>query len=153
MLGTIGWFFGSALLTDLIGYWLHRWAHRKGSPLFQAHMTHHLVNYPPKSVVSSSYRPSGSDSLAIWFAPFLLLYLWILWILPGAHFWAAALGSLVVAGLTALVHDFSHISRSFAWQWPFIGVSVRHHAHHFKMRRNFGILFPSWDVIFKTRKV
>ena len=153
MLGIVGWFLGSALFTDFIGYWLHRWAHRKGSPLFRAHMTHHLTNYPPKAVLTPKYHTSGSDSLVIWFAPFLVAYLVIMYIVPAVNFWPAALGAMMVALLSSLIHDATHVSGSFVWRRKsFLGAAVRHHAHHFKMRRNYGILIPTWDVIFKTRK-
>ena len=152
MLGAVLWFLGSAMLTDLAGYWLHRWAHVPGSPLFRAHMTHHR-NYPPRAVVGPRYRTSGSDSLVIWFAPFLLAYLVLLWAVPAVPFWPAMFGAIAVAAASAILHDLSHLRGSVVWRagW-FRGIAVRHHAHHFRMRRNFGVLVPLWDVLFRTRK-
>ncbi len=153
MLVALAWFLGSAMIADLAGYWLHRWAHKPRSPLFRAHMTHHLVNYPPSRVTSSKYQTSGSDSLVLWFAPFLGTYLLILAALPVVSFWPAALGAITIAALSSAAHDLTHLTGSPVWRWPFLrGIAVRHHSHHFKMHRNLGILFSFWDVIFGTRK-
>lgn len=152
MVAAIVWFLSSAILVDLVGYWLHRWAHRKGSPLFRAHMTHHLVNYPPQHVLSDRYRSSKADNLGIWFAPFFVAYLIIILLVPKVDFWPAAAGAAVVAALNVVVHDLTHISGSIIWRSRLRGVAVRHHAHHFKMKKNFGILTDWWDRIFRTRR-
>lgn len=153
MIEAVLWFIGSAALVDLIGYWLHRWAHRPSSgPLYRAHMTHHVVNYPPKSVLSESYRSSGWDSLAIWFGPVLLLYAGLL-LLADVHPWATLPGAIFVAVLSSVAHDLSHVRKSVGWRWRVLrGVTLRHYVHHFKMGRNFGILVPWWDGIFGTRR-
>jgi sterol desaturase/sphingolipid hydroxylase (fatty acid hydroxylase superfamily) len=152
MLQAVLWFIGSAVIVDLIGYWLHRWAHRPCSgPLYRAHMTHHVDNYPPRDVLSDRYRGSGKDSLIIWLGPFLVLYCGLLLGLD-VHPWATLPGALLVAGLSSVAHDMSHIHGSVAWRWKLlVGASVRHHAHHFKMGRNFGVLVPWWDDLFGTR--
>lgn len=152
MLQAVLCFVGSAVLVDLIGYWLHRWAHRPWSgPVYRAHMTHHVVNYPPSDVLSENYKSSGRDSLAIWFGPFLLLYSGLLLGLD-IHPWATLPAATLVAILSSVAHDLSHVRASAAWRWRILlGASVRHHAHHFKMGRNFGILVPWWDNLFGTR--
>lgn len=150
----IFWFMGSAVLVDLIGYWLHRWAHRPTSPLYRAHMTHHLVNYPPrKAVGEGKYVSAGSDSLAIWFAPFGIVYAAVVLLLNLPHPAAILLGGAAVALVSSLLHDAVHISGSYVWRWrPLLGVAVRHHTHHFKMGRNFGICTDIWDRLFRTRR-
>lgn len=152
MLQAVLWFIGSAVFTDLVGYWLHRWAHRPSSgPMHRAHMVHHVTNYPPKDVLSKKYRSSGKDSLAIWFGPFLLLYACLL-LGFGVHPWATLPAALLVSVLSSVAHDLSHVYPSIGWRWRvLIDASVRHHAHHFKMGRNFGILVPWWDRLFGTR--
>ncbi len=153
MLAAVLWFLASAVFVDLAGYWLHRWAHRPGSPLYRSHMTHHVINYPPKAFFSTKYRSARSDSLGIWFAPFGFLYVLILLLMDAPHLWAAILGGAVVAVLSSVLHDKTHIEGSIVWrQKLFLGIAVRHHLHHFKMGRNFGILFPWWDDIFRTRR-
>ncbi len=153
MLAAILWFFASALFVDFAGYWLHRWAHRPGSPLYRPHMTHHVINYPPRSFFSTRYKSAGSDGLAIWFAPFGLVYALAIFLLDAPHPWAMLLGGAMVAVFSSKAHDLTHISGSIMWKRrQFAGIAVRHHVHHFKMGRNFGILVPWWDGIFGTRR-
>lgn len=153
MLQAALWFIGSAVLVDLIGYWLHRWAHRPSSgPLYRAHMTHHVVKYPPRDVLSEGYRSSGWDSLAIWFGPVLLVYGCML-LAADVHPWSTLPGAVLVAVLSSVAHDLSHVRGSMVWRWKsLLGIAVRHHSHHFKMGRNFGVLVPWWDDIFGTRR-
>lgn len=153
MLVAILMFLASATIVDFAGYWLHRWAHRPGSPLYRAHMTHHVVNYPPRKVFSDRYRSSGSDSLALWLAPFGLAYLIVLFLVDPPYVWVWVAGGAASAVASAVVHDLTHVSRSVVWMWRWtLGMAVRHHTHHFKMGRNFGILSPVWDVLFGTRR-
>ncbi len=152
MVAAILWFLASATFVDLAGYWLHRWAHRRGSPLYRAHMTHHVVNYPPKAFFSTRYKSARSDSLALWLAPFAILYGALILLVGAPHPWAMILGAAVVAFLSSVAHDLTHITGSVVWKrrW-LVGIAVRHHVHHFKMGRNFGILVPWWDNLFGTR--
>lgn len=144
-------FFASAVFVDFVGYWLHRLAHVPGSPLHRAHLTHHAVNYPPQSVLSDRYRSSRKDSLIIWFAPVGIAYAGLV-ALAAPHPIPVLVGGLVSAALSSALHDLSHISGSIVWRWSLLkGIGVRHHAHHFKMKRNFGILLPVWDNLFGTR--
>ena len=153
MLQAVLLFVGSALFVDLVGYWLHRWAHHTSSgPLYRAHMTHHTVQYPPRNVLSERYRSSGWDSLAIWFGPVLLLYCLLL-LLADIEPWATLPGAAFVAILSSVAHDLTHVRGSIAWRWRILkGIAVRHYTHHYKMGRNFGVLLPWWDVIFHTRR-
>lgn len=148
-------FIGSAVFVDLVGYWLHRWSHRPTSPLYRAHMTHHLKNYPPKRVIGDGpYISAGSDSLAIWFAPFGIIYAAVVLLTGMPHPTAILLGGALVAILSSLVHDLSHVSNSIVWRSRLtLGMAVRHHTHHFKMGRNFGILWDGWDRVWGTRRV
>lgn len=153
VLETVLLFIASAVFVDFIGYWLHRLAHHPRSPLYGPHMTHHVVNYPPRSFFSSEYRSSRSDSLALWFAPFGALYVIAVLLLGLPHPWAIISGGATVAILSSLTHDLTHISGSIVWRRKWLlGIAVRHHTHHFKMRRNFGVLVPWWDDIFRTRR-
>lgn len=147
------WFLASAIFVDLVGYWLHRWAHHPGSPLYRPHMTHHLVTYPPARVVASGrYASSGADSLALWFAPFGVVYTAAVLCSGMPHPVPILAGGAIVAALNSVLHDLTHVSGSIVWRWPWLlGIAVRHHAHHFKMGRNFGILSDVWDRAFGTR--
>lgn len=153
MLMDIAFFIMSAVFIDFVGYWLHRWAHKKHSPLFRPHMTHHLKNYPPKAVISEEYRSSKSDSLAIWFIPFGILYTAFIIGLGIPHQIAIFSGGAIVASISSWLHDETHLANSIVWRKKiFRDAAVRHHAHHFKMRRNYGVITDVWDRIFRTRK-
>lgn len=144
-------FFASAAFVDLAGYWLHRWAHRPSSPLFGPHMTHHVQNYPPRRFFSERYESSGSDSLAIWFAPFGAVYVAAVLLLGAPHPVAILLGGAASAAVSSVLHDFSHVRDSWFWRVPFLrGAGVRHHWHHRRMQRNFGVVFSWWDRLFGT---
>lgn len=142
------WFIAAAAFVDMIGYWLHRWAHRPSSPLHRPHMTHHLVSYPPKSFTSQRYLGSGSDSLVIWFAPFgaVFVLLVLAFSLPALPI---LLGGGVVAVANSLMHDLSHVEGSIAYRVA-PGLCERHRTHHRKMGRNFGVLSSTWDRLFRT---
>lgn len=147
-MAAIAWFLLSAAFVDLVGYWLHRWAHRPSSPLYRPHMTHHVVKYPPKRFTTTVYESSGVDSLAIWFAPFGIAY-GVLILLAGLPAVPILLGGAVTALLNSLLHDLSHVEGSVAWRF-LPGLCERHRTHHRKMGRNFGILSSAWDRLFRT---
>jgi sterol desaturase/sphingolipid hydroxylase (fatty acid hydroxylase superfamily) len=144
-------FLSSAVVVDLAGYWLHRWAHSPSSPLYRPHMTHHVRNYPPREFLSDRYRSSGSDNLAIWFAPFGVIYALIVIISGMPHQVPILLGGAVAAVANAVMHDLTHIKDSVAWRSPWLrSMSVYHRVHHSHMRRNYGLLSSCWDRLFGT---
>lgn len=154
MFGLAVVFLCSAVLTDLAGYWLHRMIHQRWSgPMYRAHMTHHMVKYPPGDVFSERYRSAGWDSLALWFSPFFLALVGGYWLLGGPHPLVAAVAALASAMASSYAHDMTHIIGSFMWRltgWT-KGVAARHHSHHYKLKMNYGILVPWWDDVFRTR--
>lgn len=153
MVAALLWFLASAIFVDLAGYWLHRWAHKPSSPLYRAHMTHHVTNYPPKDFFSEKYRESGSDGLALWFAPFGIIYVLVAALCGLPCFSAIVLGGAAIAVLSSILHDLSHISDSIVWRLPWTRLAAEHHrVHHSRMGRNFGILFTLWDRIFGTKR-
>lgn len=154
MVEVLIWFFASAVFVDFIGYWLHRWAHRPSSPLYKPHMTHHTINYPPRAYFSEIYKSSHSDGLALWFAPFGVVYVTLIFLLNFPHPYSMLAGGLLVAVLSSIFHELSHVTKSVLWTKSLLkGVAVRHYTHHFKMGRNFGIITGLWDVIFRTRRL
>lgn len=148
MWATIIWFIASAAVVDLIGYGLHRWSHRPSSPLYRAHMTHHLVAYPPKRITSQRYVGSGVDSFVIWFAPFGVAYA-ILVAVAGLPLLPIVIGGGLVALLNSVIHDRIHIEGSLVSRL-LPKTTRRHLIHHRKMGRNFGILSSAWDRLFGT---
>ena len=153
MIIAILYFLLSAILVDFIGYWLHRWSHKKHSILYKPHMTHHLITYPPKSVLSDKYKSSGIDGLAIWFSPIAIILFVLVLLLGIPHPIAILLGGLLTGISSSVIHDMTHLSGSVVWRVKFLkGIAIRHHAHHFKMRRNYGIITDLWDRVFLTRR-
>jgi sterol desaturase/sphingolipid hydroxylase (fatty acid hydroxylase superfamily) len=153
MIAAVLFFLASAVLIDLIGYWLHRWIHVPGSWGYRAHMTHHVTNYPARAFFSSRYRSSRADSLVLYFAPFAAAYGALVLCLGLPHPVAILAGAGVSVLLSSLLHDLTHIQGSIVWRWGMFGsIAARHHLHHFKMGRNFGILVPWWDLLFRTRR-
>lgn len=153
MVAAIVAFIISAILVDLIGYWLHRLAHRPiAGRLYAAHMVHHVDRYPPNNFISERYRPSGGiDSLVIWFLPFGLLYVAAAWLLDLPQLTMIVAGGLTVAIANSVMHDMSHVGGSFIWTRKlFASLGRRHRTHHRKMGKNFGILFGIWDHLFRT---
>ncbi len=149
-MAAVTWFLLSAIITDLIGYWLHRWAHRPGSPLYRPHMTHHVTNYPAGDFTSETYRGAGRDSLAIWLTPFGLVYA-LLVLLACPHPWAALAGSTAIMVLSSELHDGSHVADSVTRQFCFLSRLVKRHlVHHSRTDRCFGILTGVWDRLFAT---
>jgi sterol desaturase/sphingolipid hydroxylase (fatty acid hydroxylase superfamily) len=152
MAETIIWFLASAGFVDMVGYWLHRWSHRPKSPLYRSHMTHHVINYPSASFLSEKYKGAGSDNLAFWFAPFIMIYVAAIIIIGLPHQAAIFSGGGVIAVGSVIVHDLTHITNSIMWRWPLLNKSATwHRIHHRKMGKNFGIIFSCWDRIFRTR--
>lgn len=152
MIESIVFFLVSATFVDLVGYWLHRWAHSPSSPLHRPHMTHHVRNYPPGRFFSQRYERSGSDSLALWFAPFGVVYVALILLLGLPHPIAMIAGGATVAVLSSVLHDLSHVGGSVAWRWRIFRAGALHHrTHHSKMRRNYGIILSCWDRLFGTR--
>jgi sterol desaturase/sphingolipid hydroxylase (fatty acid hydroxylase superfamily) len=118
--------------------------------MYRAHMTHHLINYPAKRFLSDNYHSSGSDSLAIWFAPFGVLYAVLVFLSP-LPVLPILLGGAAVALVNSVFHDLTHVSRSLAWRFrPFRRMGIWHRIHHSKMNSNYGILSPVWDWLFRT---
>lgn len=149
MVLAVALFLASAVFVDLVGYWLHRWAHRPRSPLYRAHMTHHIINYPPKRAIGPSYQTSGADSLIVWFAPFGFVYAATIIIAGVPHPEALLLGGALTAVISSVLHDASHLVNSLAWRlMP--RRSFSHIIHHHRMSKNFGIVSGLWDLIFGT---
>ena len=143
-------FFLSLVFVDLAGYWLHRWAHVKGSPFYRPHMVHHVRVYPPRRFLSESYETSGGGNLLLWFGPVLVLYVSLLWLLlPWPMALTGTVGGVIPGIVSSLVHDATHIRGS--WVWRRLGpLAEMHEVHHRRMRTNLGIVHFGWDRVFGT---
>lgn len=114
-------------------------------------MTHHVRNYPPRAFFTERYRTSGSDSLALWFIPFGVMYVLVVLLAGLPHTGAILMGGATTAVLSAVIHDMTHVSGSLVWRVRTLRRWGRwHRIHHSKMGRNFGIVLSLWDWIFRT---
>ena len=143
-------FFLSLAFVDLAGYWLHRWAHVKGSPFYRPHMVHHVRVYPPRRFLSDSYETSGGGNLFLWFGPVLVIYVTLLWLLlPWPMATVATVGGVIPGIVSSLVHDATHVEGSWIRRrLPFL--ADVHRVHHRRMKTNMGIVHPLWDMVFRT---
>lgn len=146
-------FFSSLVFADLVGYWLHRWAHVKGSPFYRPHMVHHVRVYPARRFLSDTYETSGGGNLLLWFGPVLVLYVALLWLfLPWPMATVATVAGVIPGIVSALVHDATHVRGSWVWR-RFPRLARMHEVHHRRMGTNLGISHFGWDRAFGTRRV
>ena len=142
----------------LIGWFVHWIMHQRWSGrLYRSHMTHHLKLYPPKDLLSESYRDAGADNGVFIFAPpitFACLVLGIVFYVLGLPLWVLALVA-VLSTVIGVVHDSLHTAfhlrnswlRHFTW---FRWLRLMHFVHHRKMNRNLGIFWFVWDRLFRV---
>ena len=138
---------------EAIGYGIHRAMHSRWSgPLWRAHMTHHIKLYPPKDVLSDTYRDAGHDSaVARYVLVGVVLGALLLWLLP----WVMAVGLMAemaaIGWLNDYIHDATHIRgvwlERFGW---FRRLRELHQVHHRNMRRNLGIVTFLMDHVLGT---
>ena len=143
---------------DAFGYWTHRALHQSWTGrLHRAHMTHHLVLYPPTDFVSDKYRHAGSDNTTWTFLALGLPLLCspLLVALTGLIGWITAFWLVGVLGGSGLLHSFIHDWLHLKVHWfHWIPGAKRlvelHKIHHVDMSKNFGIFSFCWDKLGKT---
>lgn len=145
--------------TTFLGYGLHWLLHQKWSgALYEAHMVHHIVKYPPWDMESEKYRSAGWQSGFFAFIPasitlmcVLFLGLWTVssptWIYVVVFVEGTFLGVM-----HEVVHDAVHMKahwfhRAGATFWH---LRKLHRIHHRNMRKNFGVIWFGWDKFFRT---
>jgi sterol desaturase/sphingolipid hydroxylase (fatty acid hydroxylase superfamily) len=151
---------GSALFTSFVGYWTHRLFHNPiCGPLYDAHMDHHTVQYPPGNLTSDVYRSSGKNNSAfiftLAFSPIMLMVIASHFLL-GISIWTCAcvLASMIGTGLLHdYIHDGFHLNKSIWQRLPFFSRwQELHNIHHVDMSKNYGIFSFIFDKAFKTYK-
>lgn len=153
-------FFITLIVMTFLGYAFHMMFHKPWSGRFyQAHMNHHLKQYPPSNFTSEGYRDSGKDNTVylfiLVFSPFVLTVLG----LALAHVISIFLGVSVIIEMIAIgwlnnsIHDSSHLKNTFWHKFKFFDRLIRlHYYHHVNMGTNYGIFSFTWDKIFGTYK-
>lgn len=151
-------FFATGIVTTFLGYWVHWVFHQSWSLwFFQAHMNHHLIQYPPTNFLSDTYRSAGKDSTVILFAvaftPVILAI--IILTLFGIFSLTTCTITLVTLLAWGFVHDYFHdqfhLTNTFWKQFAFfLKLRSTHYVHHLDMSKNYGIVLFQWDKLFKT---
>lgn len=138
---------------EAAGYGVHRFLHHPWSgPLNQAHLNHHLTQYPPERFLSTKYRSAGGDSTLIPFAVGGVVLAGLLfWLLPWTYALALVVELAVVGWANNYVHDATHVRehRLSRYNW-FKRWRNLHRVHHAEMTRNFGIVTFFTDKALKT---
>lgn len=175
-LSLLAWMAASILVSELLGYLLHRLLHSgKIGFLSRSHMKHHLLLYGPLQPqrAGSEYQDATTGEVA-------LGNVGLEWLVPGAivlaasvvvlHFLGTALRYQIVFGGTSLawsflmfsyLHDRMHVAgywmeRNRWLKFWFVPARRSHDIHHWAlndrglMDRNFGIGFFFFDRLFGT---
>ena len=142
LLGAACWFVGTAVVSSLLGYLIHRLAHWPKAGIFYAmHMEHHRELYPPHEFLSEEYKSAGVASFRLWFVPIITVVVaaFILW-LPTWYAVAATASLGIISALDDYLHDQFHLtgSRLVRFRW-FRRLRALHLLHHRNMRKNYGI--------------
>ena len=150
----------SLVMSNFLGYWIHRALHQKwAGPFYRAHMQHHLDLYPPGKLTSTRYRQAHWHNRGtLLFTPALLVIVCVA--AAVAHLLHAPMwtvfeisGMFVAFGLlNDWVHDTTHLRRHFLQKFKYYRrIRIAHFLHHIDMRKNFGIVSFEWDRAFGTR--
>jgi len=176
VLSTLAFLFGSVVVSELMGYLIHRLLHSGRIPsLSRAHMRHHLVLYGPlqSQRPGTKYRDATTDAARLgnigleWLIPSSILLVLIIGVLHYLqvtlfHQFVAMGASLAWSFLMfSYVHDRLHIAgfwmeRSRCLKKWFIDARDSHDIHHWAlnddgfMDKNFGIAFFFFDRLFGT---
>ncbi len=158
MIFTILTIAASAAATTFLGYWTHRLFHKSISgPFYNAHMSHHTVQYPPGDFTSDEYRSAGKNNtlwyFALAFSPLMIMIV-LSHFLFGVSIWTCGciLASMIATGyLHDYMHDGFHLNKSF-WQYMpgFHRLQELHRIHHDDMTKNYGIFSFALDKLFST---
>lgn len=149
----------SLVLSNFLGYWIHRALHQKwAGPFHRAHMQHHLELYPTGKLTSPTYRK------AHWYnrGPFLFTppFIVLVSIAAGiAHLLDAPMWTVVeIAAIFVAfgfvndwVHDTFHLQKHPLQRIRYYRrIRIAHFIHHADMSKNFGIVSYEWDRVFGT---
>lgn len=167
------WTAGSCLVTELVGYWLHRLLHGgRIAFLSRSHMKHHLVIYGPmQDQRSTEYKDATTESASLgnigleWLISSALLLASAVTAFHFLHVRLAyrfvALGASLLWGflMFSYLHDVVHVEGYWMeknrglWRW-FTSARNLHDIHHHVvnyeglMDKNFGTGFFLFDRVF-----
>lgn len=141
----------SFFFSEAVGFAIHRLAHWSGSgKLFQDHLNHHAVAYPPSKYLSAKYLGDLRTSFIPYFIPVFVAFNLLAFAIMS---WPMALTFLVVSSAVSLasnmLHDSYHVKdhwlTRFSWHRHLREV---HRVHHVNVKKNLGIYFYFYDRLF-----
>lgn len=143
------------LVSETIGYLVHRLAHwPKSGKLYQDHLHHHFQAYPPGQYMTEKYLGDLKTSFLPYFIPpFILLNVGAAALLPWPLFLVFLITSSTVSLVNNYLHDSFHVKghwlKKFGWHR---GLSDVHWVHHHNVKRNLGIYWYGVDRMLGTFK-
>lgn len=149
----------TAILTffysEAVGFFIHRLAHWPGSgKLFDNHLEHHSVAYPPGKFLSEEYLGDILTSFVPYFIPAFVItnglaFLLLSWPLGLTVF----LTTTLVSFANNIFHDSFHVKEhwlaKFRWHKKLRSI---HFVHHRNVKKNLGIYWYGIDRIFGSFK-
>jgi sterol desaturase/sphingolipid hydroxylase (fatty acid hydroxylase superfamily) len=143
-LALLAWLAASIFVSELLGYFLHRFLHSgKINFLSRSHMKHHLVLYGPlqSQRPSAGYRDATTDNVAIG-------NIGLEWLIPGGLLLGTSVAVLSALNVSVF-HQAVFVSGCLAWSFlMFSYVHDRMHIAGFWMERN--IWFRKWFMAART---
>lgn len=161
MLSTLSVGLVTYLVASLLGYVIHWAIHRRwAGKAYRAHLSHHVEHYPPKDLVSETYRSAGHKSTVYTFVlasvPLSAIPVgaWALGWLGPFDTVAVVLVTTAVGLASDVIHDSFHVHRHWLHRLlpGFDRMRRLHFVHHAGVRRNYGIFSFIWDRAFGTLK-
>lgn len=142
----------SYFYAEVLGYVIHRYAHKQDSPLLEDHMIHHLELYPPNDFYSEEYRSAGSANFIFYFIPpVLATFTLLLLFLPLYLFIISVIIMLSVGLINDQIHTQYHLFNSklnkYKWFQNKRNYHIKHHSH---LNKNYGLVASWMDRIFRT---
>ncbi len=149
----------SLVLSNFLGYWIHRALHQRwAGPFHRAHMQHHLELYPPGKLTSPKYRKAHwyNRGPFLFTPPFLVIVAVAAFVahLLHAPMWTVVeIAAIFVAFgfVNDWVHDTFHLRRHPFQKFKYYRLArIAHFIHHVNMNTNYGIVAFEWDHVFRT---
>lgn len=147
------------VMSNFLGYWIHRALHQKClGPFHRAHMQHHLELYPPGKLTSDKYRKAHwyNRGPFLFTPPFILIVSICAFVayLCHAPMWPVAeiaLIFIIFGFINDWVHDTFHLRYHLLQKLKYYRrARIAHFLHHTDMSKNYGIISLEWDHVFKT---
>lgn len=160
MANYIGAFLSGVLFIEFFGYIYHRWlehgellrylsVERLIAKIIGRHATHHNKLYPSHDLRPD--HPYVTEDILSWYLPGVVLTVLSLWLRPEGTTLVFILGGWLYGLAIDHLHQRFHLKTHFlADNKIFLYVQKIHDLHHSHQEKNFTIVFPLLDVLFRS---